>query len=56
MYRNWKNLKENLNKYKQSSVVGSGMGKTQLARMYTYENKDNYDIIWFIDCNLNIEQ
>ncbi|BDU59745.1 hypothetical protein FLA4_01550 [Candidatus Rickettsia kotlanii] len=28
-------LKENLNKYKQSSVVGvSGMGKTQLARMY----------------------
>ncbi|MEY4463718.1 MAG: hypothetical protein RLZZ81_689 [Pseudomonadota bacterium] len=50
-------LKENLNKYKQSSVVGvSGMGKTQLARMYAYENKDNYNIIWFIDCNLNIEQ
>lgn len=32
------------------------MGKTQLARMYAYENKDNYNIIWFIDCNLNIEQ
>ncbi len=49
-------LKENLNKYKQSSVVGvSGMGKTQLARMYAYENKDNYNIIWLIDCNLNIE-
>ncbi|WP_017208639.1 hypothetical protein [Rickettsia australis] len=52
-------LKENLNQYKQSScsrVGGSGMGKTQLARMYAYENKDNYNIIWFIDCNLNIEQ
>lgn len=50
-------LKKNLNKYKQSSVVGvSGMGKTQLARMYAYENKDNYNIIWFIDCNLNIDQ
>ncbi|WP_085065603.1 hypothetical protein [Rickettsia peacockii] len=49
-------LKENLNKYKQSSVVGvSGMGKTQIARMYAYENKDNYNIIWLIDCNLNIE-
>ncbi|AJG33813.1 hypothetical protein [Rickettsia rickettsii] len=56
MYPNWKNLKENLNKYKQSSVVGiSCMGKTQLARMYAYENKDNYNIIWLIDCNLNIE-
>ncbi|APZ30393.1 MAG: hypothetical protein AB8U39_02120 [Rickettsia conorii subsp. raoultii] len=50
-------LKENLNKYKQYSVVGvSGMGKTQLARIYAYENKDNYNIIWLIDCNLNIEQ
>ncbi|WP_231726297.1 hypothetical protein [Rickettsia rhipicephali] len=52
-----KKLKENLNKYKQSSVVGvSGVGKTQLARMYAYENKDNYNIIWLINCNLNIEQ
>jgi len=49
-------LKDNLNKYKQSSIVGiSGMGKTQLARMYAYENKANYDIIWFIDCNLDID-
>ncbi|MGU9986860.1 MULTISPECIES: tetratricopeptide repeat protein [unclassified Rickettsia] len=30
------------------------MGKTQLARMYAYGNKDNYNLIWFIDCNLNI--
>ncbi|HJD55939.1 MAG TPA: tetratricopeptide repeat protein [Rickettsia endosymbiont of Pyrocoelia pectoralis] len=50
-------LKDNLNKYKQSSIVGiSGMGKTQLIRMYAYENKANYDIIWFIDCNLDIRQ
>ncbi|MGX6960976.1 MAG: tetratricopeptide repeat protein [Rickettsia endosymbiont of Pentastiridius leporinus] len=48
-------LKDNLNKYRQSSVIGvSGMGKTQLIRMYAYENKADYDIIWFIDCNLDI--
>ncbi|WP_342267916.1 hypothetical protein [Candidatus Tisiphia endosymbiont of Empis tessellata] len=50
-------LKNNLTKYKQASVVGiSGMGKTQLTRMYSYENKQNYDIIWFIDCNLDINE
>ncbi|HJD63128.1 MAG TPA: hypothetical protein LFW14_06230 [Rickettsia endosymbiont of Degeeriella rufa] len=30
------------------------MGKTQLARMYTYANKGNYNLILFIDSNLNI--
>jgi hypothetical protein len=32
----------------------SGMGKTQLARMYAKENSDKYDIIWFFDCNLDL--
>ncbi len=50
-------VKNNLVKYGQASLVGiSGMGKTQLARMYAYENKTNYDIIWFIDCNLDINE
>ncbi|WP_341757333.1 tetratricopeptide repeat protein [Candidatus Tisiphia endosymbiont of Ditula angustiorana] len=50
-------VKNNLIKYRQTSLVGiSGMGKTQLARMYTYENKNNYDLIWFIDCNLDINE
>lgn len=49
--------KNNLIKYRQTSLVGiSGMGKTQLARMYAYENKNNYDLIWFIDCNLDINE
>lgn len=48
-------IKTNLKKYKQSSLVGvSGMGETQIARMYAYENKADYDLIWFIDCNLDI--
>jgi len=52
-----KKIKSNLIKYKQSSLVGvSGMGKTQLARMYAYDNKADYDLIWFIDCNLDIDQ
>ena len=50
-------LENNLLKYKKASIIGtSGIGKTQLVRMYAYENKDKYDIIWFIDCNLNIDQ
>jgi tetratricopeptide (TPR) repeat protein len=48
-------LEQNLAKYKKTSVVGvSGMGKTQLARMYAKENSGRYDIIWFFDCNLDI--
>ncbi|WP_375334017.1 tetratricopeptide repeat protein [Candidatus Tisiphia endosymbiont of Xenochironomus xenolabis] len=50
-------LKNNLTKYRQTSIVGtSGMGKTQLARMYCYENQNNYKLIWFVDCNLDINQ
>ncbi|WP_367364161.1 hypothetical protein [Candidatus Tisiphia endosymbiont of Nedyus quadrimaculatus] len=49
--------KNNLIKYRQTGFVGiSGMGKTQLARMYAYEHKNNYDVIWFIDCNLDINE
>ncbi|MDD9338007.1 MAG: tetratricopeptide repeat protein [Rickettsiaceae bacterium] len=52
-----KTLKENLSKYKQTSIVGiSGIGKTQLVRMYSYENKNNYDLIWFFDCNLDLNE
>ncbi|WP_425363437.1 tetratricopeptide repeat protein [Candidatus Tisiphia endosymbiont of Hybos culiciformis] len=48
-------LKNNLIKYRQASIIGtSGMGKTQLTRTYSYENQNNYKLIWFIDCNLDI--
>ncbi|MFU7502951.1 MAG: hypothetical protein ACE1S7_06060 [Candidatus Tisiphia sp.] len=50
-------IKDNLSKYKQISLVGtSGIGKTQLSRMYGYENKNNYDLIWFFDCNLDLNE
>ncbi|WP_341754205.1 hypothetical protein [Candidatus Tisiphia endosymbiont of Dioctria rufipes] len=50
-------LDEYLSKYRQASIVGtSGIGKTQLIRMYGYENKNNYDIIWFFDCNLDFNE
>ncbi len=50
-------LKNNLTKYRQTSIVDtSGMGKTQLTRMYCYENQNNYKLIWFIDCNLDINE
>lgn len=46
-----------LNKYRQASIIGtSGIGKTQLVRTYSYEHRDQYDIIWFIDCNLDLNE
>jgi tetratricopeptide (TPR) repeat protein len=48
-------IKENLDKYRKASVIGtSGIGKTQVVRTYAYDNIPNYDIIWFLDCNLDI--
>ncbi|WP_341761983.1 tetratricopeptide repeat protein [Candidatus Tisiphia endosymbiont of Thecophora atra] len=50
-------LEKHLDKYRQASIVGtSGIGKTQLIRMYSYENKNNYDLIWFFDCNLDFNE
>lgn len=49
-------LTENLSKFKKASVVGtSGIGKTQLVRMYVEENKTKYDIIWFFDTSIDID-
>ncbi|WP_341758122.1 hypothetical protein [Candidatus Tisiphia endosymbiont of Ditula angustiorana] len=50
-------LKDILSKYRQASIVGtSGIGKTQFVRMYAYENKNNCNIIWFFDCNLDLNE
>lgn len=50
-------LKENLAKYKIASIVGtSGIGKTQITRIYAYENRKDYNIIWFLDCNLDLNK
>jgi ABC-type transport system involved in cytochrome bd biosynthesis fused ATPase/permease subunit len=50
-------FKNSLSKHRQVSIVGtSGIGKTQFARMYAYDNKADYDIIWFFDCNLDLNE
>ena len=51
-----KKIEINLNKYNKTTVIGtSGIGKTQLIRMYAHENKSKYEIIWFFDSKLNID-
>ena len=50
-------INDNLGKYNTTSIVGmSGVGKTQIVRTYAYENSDKYEVIWFIDCSLDINQ
>jgi len=50
-------LKNSISKYRKVSIVGtSGIGKTQLVRIYAYENKNKYNLIWFIDCNLDFNK
>ena len=51
-----KKIEINLNKYNKTTVIGtSGIGKTQLIRMYAHENKSKYEIIWFFDSKLDID-
>ena len=41
-------INDRLKEYNRVSLVGvSGIGKTQLSRMYTTQNKNKYDLIWF---------
>jgi len=52
-----KKISNDLNRYKKSSLIGlSGIGKTQLSRMYAITNQERYDIIWFFDCNQNLDR
>lgn len=45
-------IKHNLSIHHKVSIIGmSGIGKTQLIRTYASKNKDQYDLIWFFDCN-----
>ena len=52
-----KTLDSRLSIYKTSGLLGiSGIGKTQLARMYAKRNQDKYDLIWFFDSNLDLNE
>jgi len=50
-------LNNNLENYKKTALVGiSGIGKTQLARMYAYKNENKYQIVWFFDGNVDLNE
>lgn len=50
-------IKKKLHLYRKVSLQGvSGIGKTQLARKYAYLNQNDYDLIWFFDANLDINE
>lgn len=51
-----KEIKDRLAKYRKVSIVSvSGIGKTQLARMFVGLNKKDYDLIWFFDALEDID-
>ena len=42
---------------KTVAIVGiTGIGKTQLARQYSYNEINRYNIIWFIDSDVDLDQ
>lgn len=48
-------LSQNLEKYNKASLIGiSGIGKTQIARVYAYQNQAKYKVIWFFDSGIDI--
>ena len=46
-----KNISEKFKKNNDIVLSGSaGIGKTQIAKAYAYNNIDNYDIIYWVRC------
>lgn len=47
----------NLQEYNTVSIVGlTNIGKTEIARKYATLNKNRYDLIWFFDSSLDINE
>jgi hypothetical protein len=43
--------------HNKAGIVGiSGIGKTQLARMYAHKYQNKYNLIWFFDCNIDLSE
>jgi len=52
-----KEILQNLELHKIVSLVGvTSVGKTELARQYALLNQDRYELIWFFDSNLDLNE
>ncbi len=52
-----KRIEQNLKQYRTSSIVGmSGIGKTEVARKYAFSHSDEYELIWFFDASLDLNE
>ena len=47
----------NLAEYKTTCIVGlTNIGKTEIVRKYAFLNKDRYNLIWFFDSSLDLNE
>ena len=52
-----KEILQNLELHKIVSLVGvTNVGKTELARQYALLNQDKYELIWFFDSNVDLNE
>ena len=52
-----KEILQNLELHKIVSLVGvTSVGKTELARQYALLNQDKYELIWFFDSNVDLNE
>jgi hypothetical protein len=52
-----KDILQNLLSYKVVSLIGvTSIGKTEIARKYAQLNEKKYELIWFFDSNLDLNE
>jgi NB-ARC domain len=52
-----KDIRQNLISHRIVSLIGvTSIGKTEIARKYALQNREKYELVWFFDSNLDLNE